>query len=264
MGGGLRRRRGAPSLLRGEASSSEVREKPGLGDVVDEILLAIGNPVRRRILEKISEQGLYPLQLSRELNVSQQAVMKHLEMLERVNLVRSMRQKSPLGPSRKCYATKTSLSLTIDMAESLFSVRTRRISLADTWEEAIQLRRRVERARGIGDVGRRMAVLSEIIGALEDRIEDVERRRISLAYVKNVAMKELASTVDAVDVDYTARRVLFSLLAGPERSVEEISRRSNLREAVVRSLISYLERRSILIPGTRLAELRGAGGGEIG
>ena len=48
---------------------------------LDEILSVLENPIRRRILQKLSRESNYPLQISKELNVSQQAIMKHLRVL---------------------------------------------------------------------------------------------------------------------------------------------------------------------------------------
>ena len=42
------------------------------------ILNMISNPTRRRILESLTKEPSYPLQLSKEIGVSQQAIMKNL------------------------------------------------------------------------------------------------------------------------------------------------------------------------------------------
>ena len=43
-------------------------------DEVDELFYLLENPTRRRILQLLSVERLYPLQLSREIDVTQQAV----------------------------------------------------------------------------------------------------------------------------------------------------------------------------------------------
>ena len=57
---------------------------------LDMLLAAIGNPTRRRILRKLVKETHYPLQLSKELSVSQQSIMKHLKVLEESDLEISM------------------------------------------------------------------------------------------------------------------------------------------------------------------------------
>ena len=56
---------------------------------LDDLLSMVENPTRRRILEALVAEPRYPLQLSKELGVSQQAVMKNLTLLERHGLVMS-------------------------------------------------------------------------------------------------------------------------------------------------------------------------------
>ena len=48
----------------------------------DESLSILENPTRRSILRHLVKEPHYPLQLSELLDVSQQAVVKHLKVLE--------------------------------------------------------------------------------------------------------------------------------------------------------------------------------------
>jgi ArsR family transcriptional regulator len=57
-------------------------------DELDVLLSVIENPTRRRILEALVREPHYPLQLSRELGMSQQIIMKHLKVLEDYRMVR--------------------------------------------------------------------------------------------------------------------------------------------------------------------------------
>src|SRR2546425_12210400 len=79
------------------------------------------NPTRRKFLERLARESHYPLQLSKELGVSQQAVVKHLRALEACVLVMSAEEKSDLGgPNRRAYRAKQYYSVQIDMGPSLF------------------------------------------------------------------------------------------------------------------------------------------------
>ena len=61
-------------------------------DDIDMLLSMVENPTRRRILEAIVREPHYPLQLSKELGISQQAVMKNLSLMEQNGLVDEMIQ----------------------------------------------------------------------------------------------------------------------------------------------------------------------------
>ena len=88
---------------------------------LDTLLAIIGNPTRRSILRKLVKEDHYPLQLSKELSISQQAIMKHLKVLEEAELVKSVFRKSDSGPPRKFYVATQSLTIVIDMSPEQFS-----------------------------------------------------------------------------------------------------------------------------------------------
>ncbi|RLI24226.1 MAG: transcriptional regulator, partial [Candidatus Hecatellales archaeon] len=71
---------------------------------VEELLYVLGNPTRRRILKLLSQEPKYLIQLSKELDVSQQAILKHITVLERFGLISSYEEKGELpAPPRKYY-----------------------------------------------------------------------------------------------------------------------------------------------------------------
>ena len=63
----------------------------------DESLSILENPTRRSILRHLVKEPHYPLQLSELLDVSQQAVVKHLKVLEEAGFVDSEMKKSDKG-----------------------------------------------------------------------------------------------------------------------------------------------------------------------
>jgi len=71
---------------RPDAASENLTEEDGL----DSILLAIENPVRRKIIRRLIKQPSYQLQISKELGFSHQLVAKHLDAMEGTGLVSSL------------------------------------------------------------------------------------------------------------------------------------------------------------------------------
>ena len=63
---------------------------------LDILLSMVENPTRRKILESLVKEPHYPLQLSKELGISQQAVMKNLNMLEKNGMVVSYQVSSSM------------------------------------------------------------------------------------------------------------------------------------------------------------------------
>ncbi|MEM2979224.1 MAG: helix-turn-helix domain-containing protein, partial [Methanomassiliicoccales archaeon] len=90
---------------------------------LDTLLSIIENPTRRKILEALVREPHYPLQLSRELRMSQQAIMKHLKVLEENNIVRSYIVDSDRGgPARRIYVPVQGFTIFVDVGPGLFNV----------------------------------------------------------------------------------------------------------------------------------------------
>ncbi|HJM87909.1 MAG TPA: helix-turn-helix domain-containing protein, partial [Candidatus Thalassarchaeaceae archaeon] len=87
----------------------------------DTAMTILENKARRKILEMLVREPHYPLQLSQHLEISQQAVMKHLKVLEEAGFVESEQVKSDKGgPPKKIFSVKQSFSLRLDLGPDLF------------------------------------------------------------------------------------------------------------------------------------------------
>ena len=71
---------------------------------LDSALQVMENPVRRKIIKRLSQEPAYALQLSKELGLGQPLVAKHLATMENAGLVKSVAEDSPNGPRRKLYS----------------------------------------------------------------------------------------------------------------------------------------------------------------
>ena len=95
---------------------------------LDDALTLLQNKVRREILERLVREPHYPLQLAKMIGVSQQAIMKHLKLLETANFVVSEMTPSEIGgPPKRVYAVRESFSMRIDMGPDLFRVEQRKL-----------------------------------------------------------------------------------------------------------------------------------------
>ena len=66
------------------------------------LLDVLGNGTRRRILNLISHEPMYFNQLAKEIRTGQQAILRHVKILEDTGLIESYAKRSDLGaPDRK-------------------------------------------------------------------------------------------------------------------------------------------------------------------
>jgi predicted transcriptional regulator len=153
---------------------------------LDGLLRVLENPTRRRILERLARESHYPLQLSKELGVSQQAVVKHLRALEECGLVTSTEEKSDLGgPNRRAYRATERFSLQIDVGPRLFHAEMRQMAHVPSkvgeygWAEDA-----LRRAKGEDDPRRRVRLLGDAIQKLNREIHALDERRLYLRRIE--------------------------------------------------------------------------------
>ncbi|MBI3116420.1 MAG: ArsR family transcriptional regulator [Thaumarchaeota archaeon] len=210
---------------------------------LDSVLQVIENPVRRRIIKRLSQEACYALQLSKELGLGQPLVAKHLSIMESAGLVTSLLESSPNGPERKRYLLAKSISITMDLAPNLFMERAVAFGGAPAKKSSREiglLNRRVRIALDNPDDRERLSLISEIVDDVDKKMRAVEGERVALLSLKNTAMTEaarIASKLEGLDT----KRVLFHILDEHDREVESISRSLNLREMAVRSILDELE-----------------------
>lgn len=218
---------------------------------LDEILAVLENPTRRRILQKISRERHYPLQLSKELKVSQQAIMKHLKVLESFNLVKCKPEKSDVGgPERKCYVASYNFSLMIDYSPNLFNVELKPMSKRTELKgEYKKLEKKWKELLSNDSPKKRLNEISEFLHMVDKEIGDLEAKRAQLMVLKNEAMKEAHTAVELLNRDYDERRLLYYMLGEADRSLSRISEKLNLREKVVKDMLRRLGESEIVIEG---------------
>jgi predicted transcriptional regulator len=199
---------------------------------LDALLSVIENPARRRILEALVREPHYPLQLSKELGMSQQAVMKHLRVLESCGLVKSYREESDLGgPMRNKYYPTVNFTIVVDVGTNIFhaelTTREHEPSITSKDEDGAQEAR-------VKELRQRM---SEIDG----KLLDLQRQREELIEEKESIMDEVArATADLPD--YQARRAMYEFISRPDLDPREIARQLSMRdEVVMRYIKEWLE-----------------------
>ena len=160
-------------------------------NTTSELLKIVGNETRRKILSLLSEEPHYILQLSTKLNVTQPAILKHLDILEKIGLIESFEKKSKRGADRKYYKICDSINLEIVIGPEDFKVTrhfpgkgcTKHLSSKERME---QLTNEINRAEDINMKAAKALELIEEADALlscseysRDNNECMECRRVA-------------------------------------------------------------------------------------
>lgn len=170
-------------------------------DDIDMLLSMVENPTRRRILEALVREPHYPLQLSKELGVSQQAVMKNLVLMEQNGMVVSYHEASNMGPKRTLYVPNTEFTLMIDMHNCMFTTR-----LISSGKPEIQ-------DATVDDAEQALERLRE----LDSMIEDIDTRRAELLRERNSVVSWLTGRIQETE-DYEERKALYDELGKTGRA----------------------------------------------
>ena len=213
---------------------------PNLNDL-DMLLSVIENPTRRRILEAIVREPHYPLQLSRELGMSQQAIMKHLKVLEDYALVRSFPEQSDQGgPSRKIYVPTTKFTIIVDFGPGLFDTTFVKLAMeAMQWPRLSN--RQYEGPEELPDIGEKVLVIREHLAKIDHELEALQRKREKLIERKEGALEEAAGIIEGSVEDYQTRRIIYEFVQSPALSAQEIAEQLGLRDRNVEDTIKMLK-----------------------
>lgn len=215
---------------------------------LDELLMILENPLRRRILAKIARESHYPLQLSRELRVSQQAIAKHLKVLEKYGLVRSSREPSTIGgPERKNYFNISRLSVTIDVGPRLFSTDFRSLpATEDIPKDLLKYKTGIEGAIDETDPKATLRKVSEISREMDELMEELDEKRAALLKLKDSALNVAYSAVEEISPDYNERRVLYHLINESDMKVDALSESLDLREEYLRKILKRIREEELI------------------
>jgi predicted transcriptional regulator len=217
---------------------------------IDDVLTVLENSTRRKILEKLTKETHYPLQLSKELNVSQQAIMKHLKVLEAYGLVQCFEEKSDSGgPPRKCYTPTKNLSLRIDIGPHTFEAKMRRFEQGKTpmlmgeGEEVQEIPNEyVDIMRSEGDPHQKLSRLTKLIEKVDARIADIEDQRTYLTQMRGSLLREVYKIIAELAPDYNERKVLYYIARSHNTSIPAISEALDMREKVLKDLFKALRK----------------------
>jgi len=211
---------------------------------LDAVLGTVENPIRRRIIARLSQEPNYQLQLSKELGLSQQLVAKHLITMEDAGLVSTVSQDSPRGPQRKEYLLKKSVSVTIDLAPNLFRARMFSFGAVPGVQENEERAQMVAQVSGVlryPEGASRIRPLTKVVAEVDKKLKDMEEERAVLLYVRSLALKEAAKITTSLPSD-DRKRVLRYLMREEGDGIGNISASLGIQKQVVGEILEEIER----------------------
>lgn len=211
---------------------------------LEELLAILGNKTRLKILEMLSEEPRYPLEIARELNLTEPAVLKHLTILERSGLIASFKKSTSLGAPRKYYYLKNGFTLLLGFTEGLFEASLRELE-AERLTEMERLESLLEEASRAGDDVEAVEKLLALSDRFDRELERVRRMEIYILTLKRRVYSRLREVVELLCESPLERRVAMTILGSrwSARSLEELKVRLRLSDLELKILLEKLKTR---------------------
>ncbi len=98
--------------------------------------------------------------------------------------------------------------------------------------------KRIEEIRHSTDERARISIARKLLESIDEKMKDLEEERGLLLHVRNLAMQEASEAITTLQMEQEGRRILLRILDEHDIDVEDISRALNLRESLVRQILS--------------------------
>lgn len=200
-------------------------------DDLDRILSVVENPTRRRILQAIVREPHYPLQLSKELGISQQSVVKNLDVMERNGMVVHYRQSSNVGPDRIFYRPSSEFTILIDLRNGMFE--THMVSPETKNEDKEKEDTKIEETKEFQETRNR-------ISDIDRQLKELNEVRSQMIGERNRLIRSFLDSIDDKVIDYDHRNLLYEMLNNPDMDKATISKEMGVNESSVDQMIDDL------------------------
>ena len=206
-------------------------------DNIDVLFEVLGNDTRRRILQLLADEPRYFIQLSKDLGVSQQAVLKHLEILERNGFVSSFEGDSDFAaPKRKYYQLDRSCMLAIgitnDAVQFVFhDIPHESAKAKSSQTEFKSLQRQLLELERENDPSKILNLSDSLLKEINSKLTELANTEIALLRLKQGITRTAHEAIrNAFDQDLQ-RQILYSTIGEEKRpDVDELSEMLDARE----------------------------------
>jgi len=220
-------------------------------DDIDILLDVLGNDTRRRILQLLADEPRYFIQLSKDLGVSQQAVLKHLELLERHGFVSSYEEESAYAaPKRKYFQLNKSCMLAIGITRDAVEFVFRDIpqqQIEDASEEDRELRsfsREASQIEKETDIAKKLNQSDRLLKEINERLTALTQTEIGLLRLKQRVTKSAHEAIRESFDEELQRQILYETLGEQKHpNIDQLSAILDTREKEISAALRVLRQR---------------------
>lgn len=204
---------------------------------IDSIFRVLGNKTRRDILSTLSDEPMYFNQVSKQIGIGQQAMLRHMQTLEDTGFVSAYGEKSKFGaPDRKYYRLNSSFNLSISLSEDEFTIDyeekihdNRSQKLFDNRFKQISS----DPSLALWSLRNNLAEMDEEIENLQGRINDLKVIRQTILHKIHQIGKENFSDME--------RRIVYTMMRDTPSSLIELAKTLGENKSEVKTALKDLQ-----------------------
>jgi ArsR family transcriptional regulator len=180
------------------------------------ILMALENNTRREMLKTLANYDSYALELSKMIGVSQQAINKQLDILEKLGFIStSGSTPSTIGPPRKVYKSMGFFTIIIDYSKNFMSIKRSDINYESE------------------DIGGNNSELVNELESLNNDIDKIDKKRNLMTARKDMIIGKLKER--AVGYDGFYQKIIYEYLQSMNDNV--VARETGIPVEIIDKII---------------------------
>lgn len=208
-----------------------------MANQIDLIFQVLGNKSRRDILAMLSNEPLYFNQVSKQIGIGQQAMLRHMQALVDTGFVTSYREKSSLGaPDRKYYRLNSSFNLSISMSEDEFTIDYSEEKFSDKSKKLFD-----KKFKEIpDDPGLALGNLHTNLSELDDEIRNLQSKINDLKSIRQVILQKIHQ-IGQENFEELERKIIYKMMRNNPSSLTELSHMMNENRSEVKIALKDLQ-----------------------
>ena len=218
----------------------------------DKIFLALKSGTRRKILSMLASEPMYLTQLAFNLNLGQQAIFRHLQLLEDAELLDSDFKDAGQGAPRRYYQIARAVRVEVQISPEMFDVGLFDVPRVEitTPKDFPELAEIVTKCAGLGKTPNSKEKLSVYSDLLKDLSKELNKVNIAKS-IAEATYSNIRRQIRAIAFEMLPQRIdqrIIQTLAsrGGELTIEDLSLILNLTEETIEERMKELDKAGLI------------------
>ncbi len=205
---------------------------------IDSIFYVLGNKTRRDILFALSDEPMYFNQISKQVGIGQQAMLRHMQTLVDSGFVSTYGEKSDFGaPDRKYYRLDSSFNLSISLSEDEFVIDYDDEKIPDKKLESLT----DEKFRQIpDDPSIALGILRKYLTGIDVNIQNMQTEINNLKAIKQMLLQKMHQ-IGHDNFVSLERKIIYKMMRENPSSLTELSQMVNENKSEVLNTLKDLQ-----------------------